>query len=337
MAQGFNRKAKDCVHHFFAILLAASLCTNGCVTTPQLPLRVVTHVWPGYETLFLAKEKGFFGDAPIRLMELPAASESIRAFENGNADVATLTLDEVLRLADRGHEPRVILVMDFSRGADVILSRPEIKSLAELKGKSVGVEQHALGAYVLARALDLAGLRTEDVNVVPLLIAETEPAYKSGKVDAVVTFEPYRAKLLAAGARCLFDSSQIPDEIADVMIVRQSLLGNPSPAQQRSLKSLVTGHFRALEFLNRHRDEATAIMSRREQILPVEFLSSLERLSLPDPAENRRLLGAGDQTLVETMRRLSGVMSQHGILLTGRKEIDPAALRDDRFVKEILP
>ncbi|MDX2032760.1 MAG: ABC transporter substrate-binding protein [Blastocatellia bacterium] len=310
--------------------LMVSLLMCGCGRGSEPEVRVGTHVWPGYETLFLAREKGFFGETAIRLLELPSASESIRAFENGSVDVAALTMDEALRLAARGLEPRIILIMDFSNGADVILARPEIRDLRGLKGRSIGVESNALGAYMLSRGLDSVGMQTSEVRLVPLLIPETETAYLQGRVDAVVTFEPYRSRLLGAGARMLFDSRRIPNEIADVMIVRRDFL-DKAP---RGLRRLVAGHFLALDRLTTDREEAAQVMALREQVSPANFLASLEGLRLPDRAENRQLLGPGKAVLVEAMSRLQQEMRKHGILQT---ESDPSILLDDRFVREVAP
>ena len=98
-----------------------------------------------------------------------------------------------------------------------MLARPELKELKDIKGRRVGVESGALGAYVLARALQIAGLNRTDISVVSIPVPEQEQAFQGRRVDAVVTMEPNRTRLLAQGARQLFDSSQIPGEIVDVL------------------------------------------------------------------------------------------------------------------------
>ena len=64
----------------------------------------------------------------------------------------------------------------------------------------------------------------KDIKIVFLGVSEHERAFKNGKVDAVVTFGSARTKLLAAGAKQLFDSSQIPGEIVDVLIVSEDVI-----------------------------------------------------------------------------------------------------------------
>ena len=94
----------------------------------------------------------------------------------------------------------------------------------ETAGKPVAVESGALGAFVLSRALALNGMQAGDVTVVHLESNEQPSAFEKGQVDGAVTFDPYRAQLLQAGAVTLFDSTQIPGEIVDLIAVRASVL-----------------------------------------------------------------------------------------------------------------
>ena len=107
------------------------------------PLAVGTNVWPGYEPLYLARNLGYYNDS-IRLVEYSSATEVLRAIRNKLIDVATLTLDEVLLLRQSGVDVRSVLVTDISNGGDVIVARPGIETLADLKGRKVGVESTAL-------------------------------------------------------------------------------------------------------------------------------------------------------------------------------------------------
>ena len=92
-----------------------------------------------------------------------------------------------------------------------------MRTMQDLKGKSVAVESGALGAFVLSRALALNGMQASDVNVVHLESNEQPSAFEKGQVDGAVTFDPYRVQFLRAGASTLFDSTQIPGEIVDLL------------------------------------------------------------------------------------------------------------------------
>ena len=215
------------------------------VEVPVSPLKIGTIIWPGYEPLFLARSLGYYENTPIRLIEYRSATQIIRAYRNNAIQVASLTLDEVLLLLEDKLDPRVILVMDISNGGDVIIAKPEIKSLSEIKGHTVGVENNALGAFVLTRALDTVGLKHSDVSIVPSGIDEHETMFLRGDFDAVVTFEPVRTRLLTAGGHEVFDSSKIPGEIVDVLVVS----GDTLERYPGKVKTILEGWFKALNYL----------------------------------------------------------------------------------------
>ena len=309
------------------VLLITVLWLSACTEPPEDVVRIGIHVWPGYDTLILARDKNLLADANVRLIELPSASESIRAFQNRTVDGALLTVDEVLRLADHGHDPVIILVMDFSNGADAVLAQPQIDSLAALKGKTIGVEPNALGAYVLARALDTANLSSSDVTLVSMPIAETTAAFTDRQVDAVVTYEPHRTHILDAGAKLLFDSTQMPGEIMDVLVVHREVIERSPKALQR----LVDAQFSALEYLAKQSDEAVTLMANRENITPAELRASLTRLELPDRQGNQQLLSVKDTTLPDTIRRLITLMREQKML---DSDLSEREFRNDRFVRD---
>jgi NitT/TauT family transport system substrate-binding protein len=196
---------------------AALALVSGCTREPETALRIGTNVWIGSEPLYLARELGYLDPAVVQLVEYPSASEVLRAYRNQAIDGMVISLDELFGLAVDGLQPRTILVVDVSHGADVVVGRPGMKSMQDLKGKSVAVESGALGAFVLSRALTLNGMQSSDVNVVHLESNEQPKAFEAGKVDGAVTFDPYRDKFLKMGATTLFDSTQIPGEIVDLV------------------------------------------------------------------------------------------------------------------------
>lgn len=312
------------------ITLLALLAGTGCTPEPQAPLRVGTNVWPGYEPLYLAREQSYFPQGSVRLVEYASSSEVIRAFRNGAIDAAALTLDEVLLLAETTSDVSVVLVLDVSHGADVILAQPALSSLRDLKGKRVGLEMTALGAFVLTRALQTVEMTPSDVRTVSLEVFEHERAFRERRVDAVVTFEPVRTKLLAAGARQLFDSSRLPGEIVDVLAVRRSL----TTQHGAQINQLVAGWFRALDFNRKESNRAVAIMAQRERLTADDFQKALQGLILPDIKENRSMLAGPAPALIPIAQRLSRVMLDNRLI---ERSPEVKELFDGSFVKDAKP
>jgi NitT/TauT family transport system substrate-binding protein len=307
------------------VLIGLSVLAS-CSKAPPPPLRVAANLWPGYETLYLAQSLGYYENTSIKLVDFPSGTEEVRAFRNGSVDAAGISLDQALVLATIQPDVRIVTIMDFSEGGDVILSKPEIPNLKALKGKRVGVEASALGAYIITRALEQVNLSTRDIQTVSLGLSEHERAFKNGTVDAVVTFGPARTKLLAAGAKQLFDSSQIPGEIVDVLLVREKVMQE----QPEAVQTLVNGRFRALDYLEKNPQDSAKRLAPRTGVTPQQFLDSLQGLRSPDLQENQKLLGKTDRSLLRATQRLVDVMLENKLL---PKVVEPAPILDDRFVK----
>lgn len=322
-----KRLLSNFIFSFMAGLLLVSALA-GCIQNPPDPLRVGFLVWPGYETLFLARDLGHYKETPIRLVDYPSASELIRGFRNKNLEAVTLTLYEALLVAETEPDVRIVLILDSSNGADVVLAKPQIKTLLDIKGRRVGVESGALGAFVLTRALEKVDLMPKDVQIVSLGVSEHEQAFKQGKVDAVVTFEPTRSKLLADGANLLFDSSEIPGEILDVLVVREELLNK----QPFAVQDLLDGYFSALNYLKENPQDAARRIAPREGVTPNQFLKSLEGLVIHNLEENKQILGKADIVSSKKVQKVSHFMVENKLL---NKQIDPTSLFEDSFVKKV--
>jgi len=192
----------------------------------------------------------------------------------------------------------------------------------------VGVEATALGAYVLTRALQTVNLTPAAVQVVPLEFSEHERAFQAGEVDAVVTFDPVRSRLLDEGAKPLFDSRQIPGEIVDVIVTEQTTLDS----RKAALMDLLKGWFRAIDYLKANPQDAAARVAPRQNLTPEQFLESLEGLLIPGIAENQRLLSQQDPALITGAQQLVKVMLDNKLL---NQAIDPAPLLSDVLVKDV--
>jgi len=296
--------------------LTGLVVLSGCDEEPGPALRVGSNVWPGYEPAYLARDLGFIDDRTFLLRQFPSATESIRAFRNGVVDIVALTLDEALLLVQNGHDIRVILVADISEGADVVMGHQRFNGMADLRGQRIGVESSALGAYVLTRALQKNGLNLADIQPVYLTVDESEQAFLDGRIDAVVTFDPFRTRLMRQGAIELFTSKEIPGEVVDVFVVRNDLL----KARPGAVGAFTTAWFRALEYLNKHPDQAAERIGDRLRLSAAEVLGSFEGLSFPGLADNHRLLSAEENSLAGPADILVNIMTE-AKLLTSRLSV----------------
>lgn len=276
------------------------------------PLVVASHAWPGHELIFLARREGWLPGERIRLQETASATRSIAALGRGQAQAAALTLDEVLRARSEGIALTAVLVFAISAGADVVLARPEIGHPEELRGKTVGAETTALGALIVAKLLARAGLEPADVRLRPILPEGHLDAWRSGELDALVTYEPTASRLLEQGARRLLDSRQFPDTIFDVLAVRAGALAG----REDALKTLIAAHFRGLRRLRQNPQDTAYRIAGHLGLPGDEVIRAFRGLQLPGAARNRSLLAPAGR-LHAAGRELSGLLLGSGLLPRG--------------------
>ena len=293
--------------------IAVAVSLAGCMRQPEAALRIGTNVWIGAEPLYLARDLNRLDPAMVQLVEYPSASEVLRAFRNQAIDGMVISLDELFGLAADGFKPKIILVVDVSHGADVVVGRSTMRTMHDLKGKSVAVESSALGAFVLSRALAVNGMQASDVNIVHLESNEQPAAFEKGQVDGAVTFDPYRMQFLQAGARTLFDSTQIPGEIVDLLAVREDVIGS----KQNSIQALLGGWFSAIDYMRTDPADAARRMGIRQQTSGEQILAAQQGIHVPTRAENLRMLGGAAPELAVAGRRLMALMVEAKLLRTG--------------------
>jgi NitT/TauT family transport system substrate-binding protein len=306
--------------------LALAPLSSACKRAEE-PLVVASHVWPGYELMFLAQREGWLPQQGISLIETNSATVSRSILTARKADGAALTLDEVLRLRVAGESLTVVLVFDVSAGADVVLARAGIDTLRDLAGKRIAAERSGLGALMLHKVLKAAGLPLQAVTAVSLPVDDHFTAWRQGRIDAAITFEPFASRLREQGAHVLFDSRQIPDTIIDVLAVRESALRS----RARALSALVAAHFRALAHFRANPRDAAHRIAPHMKLTGPEALEAFRGIVLPDIAANRQYLGGTAPSLLAAARSVSSILVAAGIL---PREDDLTNLVSDAFLPE---
>lgn len=301
--------------YIYILFIVLILCFS-CINTNNNLIRIGTNSWVGYQPLYLAEHTGSYHNVNVSLTQMPSASDVIRAFKNGLIDCAALTLDEAFTLMQDGEDLRLLFIMDISNGADCIMSLPEIKNAEQLRNKKIGVENSAVGAFVLSRALEINKIPASEISLVPLIFSDHEQAFLNKEVDAVVTFEPVKTKLVNAGANVIFDSKKIPNEIFDVFVARRDFCDK----NKEQLDMLANAWFESLEYMQSHNKQADLFLSKQLGITTEEFKKSLDGIKLPNRKENKQIL---EQDFVKSATKISEIMVSKKLL---SKMVDPTKL-----------
>lgn len=307
--------------HLLALAGGATLipALPACDWLRDLPVSVAAHVWVGYEPMFMARDRGWLDAAQVTLLETRSAVESIAALQAGKVQAAALTLDEVLGARANGLALSVVLVFNESMGADMLLARPGITELTQLKGLRVGYEASSVAEVMLAEILKAAGLTRSDVVLQQISIGKQVIAWRNRAVDAFISYEPVATQLLAQGMTNLFDSRQIPGTIVDVLAVRGDALGH---AHGKAIRHLVATHFRAIDELTRNPQDAAYRMAGHLDLPAAGVLTAFKGLILPNLLNNHRMLNGDQPDLMQTAQHVADILRRIGTLSQSDALID---------------
>ncbi|MHB1082038.1 MAG: ABC transporter substrate-binding protein [Prosthecobacter sp.] len=337
-----------------AAFLGVVLCMVGLLwpeSEYKRPLTVAVNIWPGSERLVMACDASNTEDQRINLVEMSWSTAVLAAFRKHVADAAVVTLDEMIRLEADGAKPRAVLILGISRGADAIMAHTGNRwfwdshrqpkgsnttmghgvpmSMQSLRGKHIGVELRSSSEYLLKHALAAYGMTFQDVRVVPLNLAETETAFKERGMDAVVTADPWCTRLQDTGATVIYDSSKMDLELSRVLVVREEVL-RTYPGELRSLVSacLEMNSQAGSQAVEKSQDATL----RREGFTLGQWQKSLQKMRLPDAAENRRLFKQKAGGLEECLKKMSLEMLRLGLL---EHEVEVRGLFTSEFLEEV--
>lgn len=284
-------------------LVAGSL---GCNPSKEgKPIKIGISVWAGVEPAELAARKGLYKQrgVDVEMVRFSAYTDSIAAFRDGKVDIDMQTLDDAIRLFAAGREMKVVVFTDYSYGGDGIVARQGISSVAELKGKTVGVEVGTVGHYSLLKALEKAGLDEKDITIVSIPAWEIKESFLAGKIDAGVTWEPYLTTTAAEGkGKVIITSRDYPETIVTTMAVSKDLIDR----RREDVQKVVASYFEALRLVEQHPDEAYSIMAEAEGVTKDEFKSHVQGLRYIDLEHNKQAFGGGSRGGAEGKLHASG-------------------------------
>jgi len=236
---------RKCFRYAAIAVCAITLCSVCRAEKPKFT--VAWSVYAGFDPYpymgssgILSKWAEKYG-VSIKLRRFDYAA-SIDAFVAKNVDACAMTNMEALDMpAAAGVDTTVTIVGDFSNGNDVVMTRNGL-ALRDLAGKKVLLVQKTVSEYLLERALALNGLQnlahrlklinTTDVDIAAAFLSDPS-------VEAVATWKPMALQIAAAqGVKAVFNSSQIPGEIVDLLAIRTAVLQRPDGSGQKFARAL---------------------------------------------------------------------------------------------------
>lgn len=286
------------------IVLLVALMSFGCFTASNAvakekgKFQVAWSHYVGWEPWELANHEGILAKwaekygIEIKLELINDYIESINLYTAGSYDACVMTNMDALTIpAVGGIDSTAMIIGDFSNGNDAIVAK-NANSMQDLKGRELMLVQFSVSHYALTRALEMNAMTEKDVKLVNVSDAEIAALFISNPNGAVVTWNPPLLQCRnARGAKLLFDSSQIPGEIIDMLVIRTS-------APESLKKALAGAWYETMALMSSHSVEgkhAVKYMAEFSGCTEAEFRAQLRTTKMFYKAEKAAKFARGEE------------------------------------------
>lgn len=315
-----------------AAVLAVSMLLTACGGEPAKPAaRTQFSIgwsiyagwmpWPYAQQAGIVKKWGDKYGIKINIVQVNDYVESVNQYTAGKLDGVTVTNMDALTIpAAGGKDTSAVIIGDYSNGNDGIVLK-NAASIADIKGRTVNLVELSVSHYLLARALSTVNLGLSDVKTVNTADADIVGAFAAPSVTAAVAWNPQLNEMKALpGVSLAFDSSKIPGEILDLVVVdRATLAANPNLG-----KALVGIWYETVALMQRKDAQgaaARAAMAKLAGSTPASFDAQLATTHLfATPQEG--VAAASDPALVTTMTRVRDFSFSKGLFGPGATSPD---------------
>jgi NitT/TauT family transport system substrate-binding protein len=250
--------------------------------------------------------------------------ESVNQYTAGGFDGVTVTnMDTLAVPCAGGVDTTAVIVGDYSNGNDAVILKNK-NTLADIKGQHVNLVQYSVSHYLLARALESAGMTERNVAVVNTSDADMAAAYKTPDVTAVVTWNPIVQTILQEkDAHAVFDSSKIPGEIMDLAVVNTKTLAD-NPDFGKALAGIWYETMTVMESDTPQGKAARTAMAKASEATLAGFEDQLRTTHLFATPESAVTFTHGDlATILDHVRKF---LFAHGLLGEAAKSADAVGI-----------
>lgn len=317
-----------------ASVLVASLALSSLAhASPRTDFKVCWTIYAGWMPWEYAASSGIMErwaekyGIRVDIVQVNDYIESINQYTAGSFDGCSMTNMDALTIpAAGGVDTTALIVGDFSNGNDGIVIKGDDRTLADLKGTPVNLVELSVSHYLLARGLESVGLAERDTKVVNTSDADLVAAFSTAGVQAVVTWNPLLNEVASLpNVSKVFDSSQIPGEIIDLMVVNTKTL-----AENAALgKALVGAWYEVMSIMRADTSEGRAARAQMAAAAGTDLAGYEAQLAATqmfyDAADAVAFTESAE--LPATMTKVARFSFEHGLLGEGARGPDAIGMR----------
>jgi NitT/TauT family transport system substrate-binding protein len=325
--------------HSFSALVFTVLLLLGCCLPPSAIAEPPTFtvgwsVYAGWNPYFYMQKSGIMKKwadkygIVIKVQRFDYAA-SLDSFVAKNIDACTMTNMEALDMpAAAGVDSTAIIVGDYSNGNDAILVRNGL-TFDKLPGQRIMLVQKTVSEYLLERGMVLNGQQAQlsKLRLINTSDSDIVPAFMNNISNpAVVTWKPLVSQILAdKGVHSIFDSSKIPGEILDLLVVRSEVLNRPDGSGQKFAKAISGAWYETVQQLAAGQPLAIKVSAAASGDSIDSYKEQLKTTSLFVTPKSAADFTTG-QNIKEKMDLVRQFCFAHGLLGQGIKSVDDVAI-----------
>ncbi len=253
--------------------------------------------WIGYGPIYVAVAKGFYAKhgLDVQLVNFNDTAAMPGAVYAGQVNATTLTYDQVIGANAKGWHLKVIMPIDYSAGADAMLSTDDITSVKQLKGLKVAFAALSPSDFLLGYALQQVGLSEKDIIPVDTTAESVPGIMVGGSTKVGVTYEPNVSAIVQAGGgkkfHVLFSSKDAKGLITDVLVVTPKTIEKDPAMVTAMIQAFVEGE----EYMKSNPADADAIIGKALGIATGDVPGQLAGVQNPPLSEMPSVLAKSDK------------------------------------------
>jgi len=307
------------------IVFSLSACTALQAEKPaNPPLQIEFAQWWGDYTLLVAEEKGLFEKYGVEVEPVyyEIFSKTYPDLASGQLDGALIAVGDTINI-NRTSAMKVVAVYD-NGGSDAVIVDPEINSVQDLKGKTIGLQIGSQYELTVVKMLQSAGMSLGDVTIVGINPENALTALKSGQVQAASTWEPYSSEALSSGYKIIYPQEQL--YLFPNLIVFDASVIEKRP---NDVRAFLRAWFEAVDYRLKNPGETRAIAAKYLH-LDIEDVLEDDTLKILTLNDNRRLFDLQEANSIYSITKItSDYLISVGVLA---QLTDPLVLLDPSYL-----
>lgn len=296
----------------------------------ELTIKIALNDWAGYAPIIYADILGLYkkNHLPVKIKFINNPDDVLNLYKKNQLDAMPIVVADALALLAESGDGKIVLLTDYSKEGDAIITNKKYKSIKDLKGKTFGINQlNSFSHFFTLEAIQEAGLSERDVQFKIIPYDEIQQALDKKIIDAGHTWNPAKKIAVSAGYHMVFQGRDAPGIISEGIIFHEDYLKK----HKELVKKFIDVFYQAQEEMYNNPKKAAGKMQSFFKNNPDEFAESFKEMHFINKEESNFLMDKKNEQ--SYVLKYSKVITQ---FLTERGQTQNLNLYKDLMAQDFL-